>query len=119
MFVDIRNLSGCFLAFFCQYTIGIMPDEPLMLSSLLPFLETDAINLAVRFGAPIYVNKDIASKMARTRLEEHTESHHQIVRSCKWVTAYTGWLTTGRPVFLYALSKGGSLQESCRLQWCA
>ncbi|GAB4822363.1 hypothetical protein N2152v2_009409 [Parachlorella kessleri] len=44
---------------------------------------SDAINLAVRFGAPIYVNKDIATKMARTRLEEHTESHHQIVRSCK------------------------------------
>lgn len=43
----------------------------------------DAINLAVRFGAPIYVNKEIAVKMARSRVEEHNESHSQIVRSCK------------------------------------
>lgn len=44
---------------------------------------SDAINLAVRFGAPIFVNRDIAVKMARSRLEEHNESHTQIVRSCK------------------------------------
>lgn len=43
----------------------------------------DAINLAVRFGAPIYVNREIAIKMARGRLEEHNESHTQIMRSCK------------------------------------
>ncbi len=45
----------------------------------------DAINLAVRFGAPIYVNKQIAVTMARSRLEEHNESHSQIVRTCKCV----------------------------------
>ena len=58
-------------------------------SRALPPRCADAINLAVRFGAPIYVNRDIAVKMARGRLEEHNESHTQIVRSCR-----CGWLTS-------------------------
>lgn len=48
---------------------------------------SDAINLAVRFAAPIYVNKEVASKMAGTVTSYadsgHAESSSDIVRTCR------------------------------------
>lgn len=54
---------------------------------------SDAMNLAVRFGAPIYVNKEVAASMARPAiaLEAHAAAHgaphdenaNEIARSCR------------------------------------
>lgn len=46
---------------------------------------SDAINLAIRFGAPVYVNKIVAAKMAQPpeHFEQREESHAEISRSCK------------------------------------
>ncbi len=46
---------------------------------------SDAINMAVRFGAPVYIAKDVAMKMADKIAVFHTkkESHKEIVTSCR------------------------------------
>jgi bifunctional DNase/RNase len=51
---------------------------------------SDAVNLAVRFGAPIYVNKEVAARMAQPShaLESgspgaSSEHHADVVRSCR------------------------------------
>lgn len=47
---------------------------------------SDAINMAVRFDAPIYVHKTLAKRMAdppeKFRLA-HSQSNTEIIRSCK------------------------------------
>ena len=50
-----------------------------------PGWHADAINLAVRFGAAIYVNNEIAARMAHPlqAYEPRDESQTEIVRSCK------------------------------------
>ena len=46
---------------------------------------SDALNLAVRFGAPVYVNKVVADKMASPMhsFERKSEAPSEIVKSCK------------------------------------
>ena len=46
---------------------------------------SDALNLAVRFGAPVYVNKVVADKMASPlhSFERKSEAPSEIVKSCK------------------------------------
>ncbi|KAK9818116.1 hypothetical protein WJX72_007387 [[Myrmecia] bisecta] len=53
---------------------------------------SDAINLAVRFNAAIYVKKDVASKMGQgaSAFEQQPESKNDIVRSCREAAAHFG-----------------------------
>lgn len=61
---------------------------------------SDAVNLAVRFGAAIYVNKEVAAKMGHPGQTYHEgptnggsgsgEHHSEVVRSCREeITAYS------------------------------
>lgn len=70
---------------------------------------SDAINLAVRFGAPMYVNKKIAEVAAPQQLENFSaasESHADIVRSVKEaLSSYED------PTVMYQLQKALAIKE--------
>lgn len=48
---------------------------------------SDALNLAVRFGCPIYVHREIASRMgqAAATYDHPEETHGEILKTCKCV----------------------------------
>lgn len=44
---------------------------------------SDAVNLAVRFNAPIYVHRDVASRMATSSHGGQERSETEVTRSCR------------------------------------
>lgn len=70
---------------------------------------SDAINLAVRFGAPMYVNKRIAETQSTPAAEAyptHSETHAEIVRSVRETLA-----SYEDPTVMYQLQKDLAVKE--------
>ncbi|WIA36726.1 hypothetical protein OEZ86_007998 [Tetradesmus obliquus] len=70
---------------------------------------SDAINLAVRFGAPVYIAKKIAESAAPAPIEQYpasSESHAEIVRSVRETLA-----NYEDPTIMYQLQKELAVKE--------